>query len=128
VTAQTKQIDAEAAITARDEAVANAEAGSPPDWAHDAVELIRFLAERFPYIVSDDLWASGLPEPPESRALGAVMRNGKTMGYIEPTSMFVNTHQASRHHAPVRVWKSKLVPGVMFEEALLMSRRMKVST
>jgi hypothetical protein len=124
----TKQLDLADAIRARDEGIANAEAGAPPNWADDALALIKMLASKHPYICSDCLWASGLPEPPESRALGAVMRNGKTRGYIEPTSQFVNTYQASRHHAPVRVWKSKLVPGVFFEEALLLSRRMKSTT
>jgi hypothetical protein len=115
-------IDADAGEIGELEGIANAETGSGPDWQEQAIALVKKLAESHSYIVSDDLWVSGLTEPGDSRALGAAMVTAKRRGYVTPTMMFVNTYQASRHKAPIRVWRSKLRTGGDFQESRLLSR------
>jgi hypothetical protein len=115
-------IDANAGEIGKLEGITNAETGSGPDWQEQAIALVKKLAESHSYIVSDDLWVSGLTEPGDSRALGAAMVTAKRRGYVTPTMMFVNTHQASRHKAPIRVWRSKLRTGGDFQESRLLSR------
>jgi hypothetical protein len=118
----TNNIDPIASELAKETGIANAETGSGPDWQEQAVALVKKLAESHSYIVSDDLWVSGLAEPGDSRALGAAMVTAKRKGYVSPTMMFVLTHQASRHKAPIRVWRSKLRTGGDFQESRLLSR------
>lgn len=124
----TKTIDATASELGKELGIANAGGGAPPGWMDEALALIKRLAAAHAFICADDLWAAGLSDPPEPRALGAVMRNAKTAGYIEPTKTFISTHQATRHHAPVRVWRCKLYAGsvgvdLSFSEPALLSRR-----
>lgn len=117
-------IDPVAGEIAKTEGIANAEKGSGAQWQSDAVALIRRLATTHKYIVSDDLWASGLTEPGDSRALGAAFQTAKRIGYVAPSAHFVITHQASRHKAPVRVWWSKLANwDEEFHEENLVSRK-----
>lgn len=115
-------IDAAAGELGKLQGIANAETGSGPVWQDEATALIRRLATDHPFLISDDLWASGLTEPGDGRALGAAFVRAKTLGYIAPTMQFVITHQASRHHAPIRVWRSKLRTGGDFQEHRLLSR------
>jgi hypothetical protein len=126
----TKKIDAVASELGKELGIAHAEAGSGPDWQATALAKIKEIAAAHAYLIADDLWAAGLVEPGESRALGAAMRNAKTAGFIEPTSTFVSTHQETRHHAPVRVWKSKLCGGgdQLFFESDLLSRKLGAAT
>jgi len=115
-------IDPIAGEIAKLEGVAHAETGSGAEWQALALAHVKRLAESHAFLVSDDLWASGLTEPGDSRALGAVMVKAKRLGYVAPTLQFVLTHQVSRHHAPIRVWRSKLRVGSDFQESRLLSR------
>ena len=122
---ESKQLDLLASERAKDEAIATVEKGAPEGWLDEARDLIKSLALRHLYICSDDLWAAGLSDPPEPRALGAAMRNARYAGLIEPTGHYVNSIQVSRHHAPVRIWRSKLLMTtghVPFVESELLSR------
>ena len=118
------KIDATASQLGKDLGIANAEKGAPPGWIDEAVAVIKSVAGRYPYLISDDLWASGLTAPGNSRALGSAMRAARSAGYIEKFPHFVLTHQATRHRAPVQVWKSKLFGSHPwpFDEKTLLSR------
>ena len=116
-------IDPVAGEVARDRGIANAETGSGPEWQEQALALIRRIAGERSFLVSDDLWVSGLAEPKDGRALGATFIRAKNLGYIAPTMQFVITHQVSRHKAPIRVWRSKLRIGGDFQESKLLSRK-----
>ena len=124
-------IDRAASERGRDDGIERAEQGAPFGWSDEALALVQTLAKQHPYICSDDLWAAGLSDPPEPRALGAVMRAAVKKGYIETTSHFVNTFQESRHRAPVRVWHSLIVTpwtAMSFVESKLLSRQKKVKS
>lgn len=122
-----KKLDATASELAREDGIRRVTTGSPAGWQESAVAVIKSVAQRFSHLCSDDLWASGLTTPPESRALGAAMRVANTLGYIRSTDEFVLTHQKSRHRAPIRVWKSLLAAEAPFEERNLLSRRPSVT-
>lgn len=119
---QPHTIDKIAGEIGKDRGIANAEVGSGPEWQEQALALVKRIAADHPYLVSDDLWASGLTDPKDARALGATFVRAKRLGYIVPTLQFVITHQESRHHAPIRVWRSKLRVGGDFQEHRLLSR------
>lgn len=118
-----KDLDPVAGEIGKLEGVAHSEQSAGQPWQDDAVRLIKFLASRHPYIVSDDLWKKGLMMPGESRALGAAFIKAKKLGYVVATDHFVLTSQSKRHRAPVRVWRSLLLAEVPFYEGLLASRR-----
>jgi len=90
------------------EGMSNAEKGAPEGWIEQAVEGIRWLALRFPFVTADDVWAMGLSHPRESRALGPCFTRAKQLRLVEPTKEFVLTIQSSRHRSPIRVWRSLL--------------------
>jgi hypothetical protein len=119
---QARTIDPVASEIGRDRGVANAEVGSGAAWQGEALAAIKALAATHSFLISDDLWSSGLSRPPNGRALGAAFVTAKRLGYVAPTMQFVVTHQVTRHHAPVRVWRSKLRTGGHFEESRLLSR------
>lgn len=99
------QLDLMAGIAARDDALATVAAHAPPSWNDLAYTIGKSVAEAHPYFTSDDLWAAGLPKPPEARALGPVLNKLRKDGVIEPGG-FRQTSQVSRHAAPVRIWRS----------------------
>ncbi len=110
--------------------MADAARGAPDGWMDAAVSVIRHLALVHPYVCADDLWAAGLPPPPEARALGPAFTRAKGKGIVEATGIFVRTKQSTRHRAPVRVWRSALygVAGAPFDESKLLSRAVEVSS
>jgi hypothetical protein len=101
-------LDREASEAGKNEGMLNAELHAPLSWIEQAVDKIRRVALRLPFVTSDDVWAEGLEHPREARALGPVFKRAQSMGLVEPTEMFVLTSQVKRHRAPIRVWKSCL--------------------
>jgi len=119
------ELDRAASEAGKREGMADAEAGAPVGWIEQAIEVVRWLALRYQFIVADDVWARGLDHPDEARALGPVFKKAQAMGLVEPTEEFVKTHQAARHRAPVMAWRSRLFSGerAEFSEDNLYSRR-----
>ena len=93
---------------ARDEGIERASEGAGEEWFRDAYRAVVELARSCDAFTSDHVWATGLRKPEEPRALGAVMLRAQKDGVIEARREFRQTAQASRHRAPVRVWRSLL--------------------
>ena len=78
-------------------------------WTGKAEAAVLKVAGRRKYLTTDDIWATGLEAPPEPRALGNVLKRAAAMGLIERTGRFRTTKRASRHGAPLAVWRSLMV-------------------
>lgn len=92
-----------AAAEARDRAIDIVEANMPNDWREEASRIIFRLARTCDEFTTDEVWA-GLSQPPEPRALGAVMRQAQRDGWIRPTDRVRNSVRVECHARPVRVW------------------------
>lgn len=84
-------------------AIDRAGGGAPLEWWNEAMSLIRNLPVGTEF-TTDTLWNKGLSEPPEPRALGAVVQSAKRHGLIRrvPNMWRPSTR---RHSAPLRVWE-----------------------
>lgn len=102
---QTSIFDAIEGGRLRDKAISDVEIGAGDEWMAEAQRLIVTVAQRLQVFTTDDVWAAGLSQPREPRALGAAMRNVQAMGIIEPTNL---PHRLSKrkmcHRRPLRVW------------------------
>jgi hypothetical protein len=94
------------ALEQRDEAMAAVDAAAPEEWKDTAtLWLIDYLHGHEEFF-SDDVWAAGLPEPPEARAFGPIVRRAIRAGHIVATEQ---TRPRTRGHAtPAVVYRSTL--------------------
>ena len=80
------------------------------EWKDAAIKRVLWLAKHKQYFTSDDiityLMNKGIKTKNNS-ALGGVMLRAKTNGWVKAGG-FTFSNRPSRHHAPVRVWKSLL--------------------
>lgn len=102
------ELDAEEGRRRRDEAMALAEEHAEPSWNETAYEAVRFLALRMEEFTTDDVWALGLVQPREPRALGAVMSRAVKARLIERTNRVLESARPECHRNPKRVWRSLL--------------------
>ena len=76
------------------------------DWVEHAYGYVLGYPEK--YFQADDVrnfaLSCGLPEAPDPRAWGAVMRKASADGYIIPVG-FEMAHNPNAHKRPVRVWQ-----------------------
>lgn len=91
------------AAAARDAAIATAAAGAPEAWTANARALVRQLADAGAEFTTDDLWTR-LPQPPEPRAMGAVMTWAADQGLVVATDRTRPSTRPECHARPVRVW------------------------
>jgi hypothetical protein len=86
----------------RDEALERVQRHSSP-WRALAYQALERVADRLPYLTSDDVWDELLvmevPRPEEARAIGPVMVKGVRAGLIVPDGYV--TGRDPRHHADV---------------------------
>lgn len=99
-------LDTQESKRAADEAVERVSA--TPQWWAEAYEAAERVARRMAAFTTDDVWEELGRKPAEPRAMGAVMRTMARNGLIEPTATYRATAQVSRHHAPIRVWRSRV--------------------
>ena len=94
----------------RDEAIDRVEENADQEWMNDAMDIVRFIVNRYKYFSTDDIWHM-LKEPTthDNRAMGAVMRKAQAEGWIEPTDRVVKSTRPVCHSRPIRVWRSKLI-------------------
>lgn len=93
----------------RDEGVARAHRHAPRQWISDAGACLRALAITQTHFTADDVWQV-IGQPPEPRALGGVMVDMASNGWIKPTPRFEPSVRPERHAGPVRVWKCDQPP------------------
>lgn len=93
----------EQAVAARDAAIATAGAGAPEAWMRNARQVVTQLAERGAEFTTDAIWQR-LPQPPEPRAMGAVMAWAADQGLVIATDRTVPSTRPECHARPVRVW------------------------
>lgn len=97
----------------RDEGIAKADAAAKEDWKASAIAAVYVAAQTHDRFTTTAVWAllakdASITPTREPRAMGAIMRKAQKNGWIEPTDKFLNTNRASRHRAPVRIWRSLL--------------------
>ena len=98
------------ATEARDEAIERVDKNAPREWMEVAEKCVMDLALSRDTFTTDDVILElvakkhGLPSEP--RALGPVMKRARREQWIEPTATFRQSERASRHAAPIRVWRS----------------------
>jgi len=65
----------------------------------------RYVRERQGQTFSaNDLWAAGLPHPPDRRRLNTVLGELARKGLIERTAVKVPSHRGNSH--PIRLWRA----------------------
>ena len=83
-----------------------------PVWMGHALNGVRYCATKHREFTTDDVWAYlqaiGQDKNREPRALGAVMRQAKTLGIIEVTDRTRVSERVVCHQNPKRVWRSLL--------------------
>jgi len=99
-----------AARIARDAGIQEADSHAHAVWKSYAMKAVEILALHRPEFTSDAvvraLDAMLVPPTHEMRALGGIMQRAQRQGWIEPTDRFEFSERVSRHHAPLRVWRS----------------------
>lgn len=93
-----------------DEAIAQADGGTPEIWKPAAMAAIEKVCRTKRYFTPDDIWSTGLEKPPNPRALGPRMQEAQKLGWCHPTGAFVPSTIPSQHSNPIREWESHLVP------------------
>lgn len=79
-----------------------------PEWVEHVRACIHILAmSPDPFTSEDVLHMAGRPMISDPRAMGAIMRQAKTEGRIEPTGLYVRAQRPSRHSGVVRQWRGK---------------------
>lgn len=87
---------------ALEEALCRVEANAPADWKNSAEALLSALAASGIPFTADDIWKT-LPQPPEPRALGAIIRAAARDGRIRRMG-FMQSVRACCHQRLVAVW------------------------
>lgn len=82
-----------------------------PSWKIAAFRTVVHLAVRFDEFTADHVWEYMEKHYPnvethEPRAMGAILRNARSCGYIEPTGRYVPSRRATKHCSPTAVWRS----------------------
>lgn len=89
----------------REEGMARAEAGAPQDWKERAMQAVVDVARRGVEFTTDEVWAAlGDEHPPESRAMGPIMRNSARDGVIVKTDRVRETNRPEANCRPVAIW------------------------
>lgn len=94
-----------AAEQARDEGIYQAMLGAPELWLIEARRVVREVAASMPTWTADDIWAR-IAQPPEPRALGAVLRDLAEQGEIVKTGQYRNSTRPEAHARPLACWRA----------------------
>ena len=94
-------------LRVRENAIAQADAHSGPEWRSQASAWLRGYLEDHAFLRPDDARHNGCPAPPDDewRALGSVVRAAARDGWMEKAGY---APRASGHRTPSPVWRSLL--------------------
>jgi len=98
-------VERAAAQAAARTAMAHAERGAPAGWMDEARDTVEAVASVLGEFTSEDVWAAGLAQPSEPRALGAVLHALAAEGCIRATGEWRKGGRVESHGRPVRVWR-----------------------
>ena len=97
----------------RDAAMIRVAQAVRPEWWEDAFDAVQWCAEHHAAFTTDAVFSRlaqlGVAPPREPRAMGPLMKAAERAGLVRPTSAFRATTRASRHAAPVRIWRSEVL-------------------
>lgn len=99
-------------ISVTDEAVERSYAAADDDWRDRASSAITRCASKYAEFTTDEVWAEGLEQPLEGRALGGVMRRAARDGIIKKTDRVRLSTNPIRHRRPMAVWQSMVAGDV----------------
>jgi hypothetical protein len=91
------------ATDARDAALELVECGTPLSWLIAARAAVNELAATGTPWNSDDVW-DRVGQPPEPRALGAVIRAASKAGTIRATGEYTQSRRPECHARPIMGW------------------------
>jgi hypothetical protein len=112
------------ATIARDAAIETVASGADQHWLDIAFDCVCTVAARHETFIVDAVWreleSRDYKEPPEGRAMGAVMVRAVKAGIITGTTEYRASDRRSAHANPRRVWRSLVYapapPQSLFEE------------
>lgn len=105
--------DHEAATSARNINIRDADAGMDDDWRRAAMAAIRHVAELMPEFSTDHVLDEDptLEQGREPRALGPMMLYAAKDGLIAPTDRYVSSSRKASNARAKRAWKSLVYGG-----------------
>ncbi len=79
------------------------------EWMSIALDAVRIFALKNKYFTTEQVRSKNpdMPEPPDKRAWGAVVRLAKKQGFIEPAG-WVRAESLTVHGMVVTKWESKI--------------------
>jgi hypothetical protein len=86
-------------------ALAQVEANAPTDWKNAAAAVLARLAATGEPFSTDDIWAA-LEQPPEPRAIGALIRAAAQAGKIRRVGWRTSSRPEC-HSRPVAMWAGR---------------------
>lgn len=103
----------DAAVAAREEAIARVDRGMDEEWRERALAKLHELCVncasfQIAFICDDLRAAMGDDEPREPRAYGTLMRRAHANGWCRPLDQWRVSDRVSNHKRPERVWTSTL--------------------
>lgn len=104
-----RSIELRQAQIERDAAIAQVEAHSPPEWRVEAWDFLTEYLRTHRELHVDSLWDSGMPTPPERRALGPLMQRAAREKLMTPSGRFLPSVHS--HLSPKPVWLSTIFEG-----------------
>jgi hypothetical protein len=111
MTTQQNLFDKARATEARDAALDMVERGASKMWIDAALDSVRRVCLKHAEFTTDDVWAELVLwcdtwQPPEPRAMGAVMRAACQLGLCTRSDRTRNSNKVSCHRRPLRIWIS----------------------
>lgn len=94
----------DAAARARDEAIAQVDEHAAPEWKDAALTFLHAYLVDHETMHVDDLWAAGLEEPHELRALGALFQRAARAGWMCKTGR--SRPSVRSHLSDKPIWQS----------------------
>ena len=93
-------------VTVTNEAIEKVSQGTDPQWRESALDALYKCACQNNTFTVDEVWAFLSEKTRENRAMGAIMRRGVKLNWIEPTGEFVLSSQIQCHRGPRTLWRS----------------------
>lgn len=87
-----------------DETIKKAGENANAEWWTQAVRAVQHVAGTRSRFTTDDVWELLDASTHEHRAMGAVMRHARSMGWCTPSREYQPSTRDVAHGRPVRVW------------------------